>query len=61
MSDIRTWKAVEYVRTSPPLKIERAHELDVVVSVGPVRFTLGLAHLRPLADALMRVADEVEK
>lgn len=67
MSDVRSWRAVEFKRSSPPILVTRADEYIVDVRLGSdvgssksTRFEVGVNMLRPLAEALNRVAAEID-
>jgi hypothetical protein len=66
MPDIRSWRGVAYESLVSRLKVTRSSEFDVEICIGsdPMMqkyFTVGIGFLRPLADALNRVADEIAK
>lgn len=60
MADIRTWIAAEYESKVANIRITRGAEFVVDVLLGANKFEVGVNQLRPLATALVRIADEIE-
>lgn len=62
MADVRTWVACEYASKVANIKITRSNEFTVSVDLGEFvpNFHVGINQLRPLAAALVRVADVIE-
>jgi hypothetical protein len=60
MADVRTWQAVEYHSVVANIKVVRGDEFIVDVQAGNNKFELGVNQLRPLAAALVKVADTIE-